>query len=170
MLGVFLSPQGNGTTQIMKCLAKAKDLIGKFGNSSMSSNVKWTAVTTVIEPSIIYPLLTVSYSHSDIAPIDSIISQMKCSALGLNRNFPRAVLHGPPYLGGMGISSIQQKNTKDLITYFLYNLHRPSPIREKIEVSVIYTQMEVGTFSQFFRIPFEVYGHLATMVTCIHLW
>jgi len=112
MLGVFLSPEGDGTAQLKKSLARAKDLLGKFKNSSMSSKAKWAAVTMVIKPAILYPLLTLSYSQSHIAPIDSILSKMKCATLGLNRNFPRMILHGPPDLGGMGISSIHQRTQK----------------------------------------------------------
>jgi hypothetical protein len=169
-LGVLLSPVGDGRDQLRLCLSHAKKFLGKFKNSSMPNKAKWIAITTVIEPAILYPLLNTTYSPKDICPIDSCLSQMKCSALGLNRNFPRVVLHGPTGLGGLGIPSICQKNIKDLITYFLYNLHRPSPIREKLEASIIYTQMEVGTFSHFFTIPYECYGHLATEVTCVQLW
>jgi hypothetical protein len=130
-LGVLLSPDGDGRNQLRLCLSRAKEFLGKFKNSSMPNKAKWIAVTTVIEPAIIYPLLNTTFSPKDISPIDSCLSQMKCSALGLNRNFPRAVLHGPTGLGGLGIPSICQKNIKDLITYFLYNLCRPSPIRER---------------------------------------
>jgi hypothetical protein len=103
----------------------------------MSSKAKWVAVTTVIQPAIVYPLLTVKYSPTEIDPIDSILSQMKCNALGLNRNFPRAVIHGPMVLGGLGIPSLHQKNTKDLITCFLFNLRKASSVRVKLEISII---------------------------------
>jgi hypothetical protein len=66
----------------------------------MSQEAKWIAVTTVIEPSIIYPLLNMNFSPDQIKPIESILSQIKCAASGLNRNFPRAALHGPTILGG----------------------------------------------------------------------
>jgi hypothetical protein len=49
-------------------------------------------------------------------------------------------------------------------------LRHPSSIRDKVEVSIIYTQMEVGSFSQFLTIPYETFGHLAAMVTCVQLW
>jgi hypothetical protein len=62
---------------------------------------------------------------------------MKCNALGLNRNFPRAVIHGPMVLGGLGIPSLHQKNTKDLITCFLFNLRKASSVRVKLEISII---------------------------------
>jgi hypothetical protein len=85
ILGVFLSPEGNGNAQLKLCLmSRAKELFGKIKNLSMSNKDKWMAVTMVIDPAITYPLLTTFYSPKEIDPIDSIISQMNCSALGLN--------------------------------------------------------------------------------------
>jgi hypothetical protein len=77
-------------------------------NAGLSLWAQWISVTMVIEPAITYPFMTCLFHPNDLQKIDSIISQMKCSALGLNKNFPRAVLHGPPELGGIGILSAQQ--------------------------------------------------------------
>jgi hypothetical protein len=30
--------------------------------------------------------------------------------------------------------------------------------------------MEIWTFTQFLTLPYESYGHLATIVTCVQLW
>jgi hypothetical protein len=43
-------------------------------------------------------------------------------------SFPRAILHGPLLLGGMGIPSLLQKNAKDRLNYFLFNVQHPSTI------------------------------------------
>ncbi len=136
----------------------------------MNNKVKWVAVTTVIEPAILYPLLNTQYLHSELSPIDSVLSQMKCAALGLNRNFPWAILHGSHCLGGIGIPSLCQKNTKDRISYFLYNLRRESSVREKLEISIIYTQLEVGSLQHYLTLPYNLYGHLPMIVACVQIW
>jgi len=108
-LGVILSPDGKGMNQLKATLSKAKEFFGKFLNSSLSSKAKWMAVTTVIEPALLYPLVTSIFPLKNFQPIDSITSQMQCVSLGLNRHFPRAVLHGPMSLGGLGCPSASQK-------------------------------------------------------------
>jgi hypothetical protein len=115
-LGVILALDGNGKSQMMSSLSKAREFFGKFKNGFMSSKAQWMAITTVIEPAIIYPL--VNYTDKEISTINSLTSRMKCLALGLNRNFPGAFLHGPLSLGGIGIPSSSNKNTKDRINYF----------------------------------------------------
>jgi hypothetical protein len=167
---VILAPDGKGNAQLKHSLAKAKEFLGKFKNCSMSQEATWIAVSTIIEPAIIYPLLNTSFSSQNIQPIDSVLSQLKCTALGFNRNFPRAVIHGPKIIGVAGIPSLTQKNTKDRVTYFLYNLRKCSTIRDNLEASIIYTQIEVGSFDHFLTLPFATYGHLATEVSCVQFW
>jgi hypothetical protein len=113
------------------------------------------ATTSVIEPSIIYPLVTTFFPKKDIKPIDSKASQMKCLSVGLSCKFPRAILHGPMVLGGIGNPSTTQKNTKDCLNYHLYNIRCHLSICVKLEISMIFTQIEVGSFTQFFHLAYE---------------
>ena len=169
-LGVVLSPDGNGYRQLQILITKATKILGKFHNSSLPQQDKLIAVTSVIEPSLIHPLVNMLYKGSDIRPLDSITSQMKCTSLGLNMHFPRAILHGPSQLGGMRIPSTSQKKSKDRLNYFLCKIRGNSSNTKKLDKSIIYTQMEVGFFTQFFSLPFELIGHLAADSFCVQLW
>lgn len=162
MLGAIISPDGSGSKQIQHLIYKAKEIFGNFVNSSLSQQDKWIAVTSVIEPSLIYPLVSTFYYEKDIHPLDSITSEMKCLSLGLNWHFPHAILHGPTQLGGIQIPSTSQKNSKDRLTYFLYNIRGNSTITTKLNIAIIYTQVEVEFFEQFFALSYFNTGHLVS--------
>jgi hypothetical protein len=149
---------------------KAKKILGKFLNSSLSQCDKLVAISSVIEPSLIYPLVNIFFSEKDIRPLDSITYQMKCISLGLKHHFPRALLHGPTQLGGIQIPSKSQKNSKDRLKYFLYNIKDNSYITLKLEMSIIYNQIEIGHFNQFFTLPVSSTGHLVSDSFCVQLW
>jgi len=70
----------------------------------------------------------------------------------------------------MGIPTQTQKATKDRINYFLYNMHRPSPAWEKMEASILFTQLEIGIFEQFLSSSFHRFGHLATKTFVVQIW
>lgn len=163
-LGAIISPDGDGKAQLCSCLNRAREVRGKLNNAGLSQIVQWLSMTMVIEPAITYPFVTCFFSPTQLQPIDTNYTQLKCSALGLNRNFPRTVLHGPPELGGLGIILSKQKITRERINYFLYNIWCDYTIREKLNISIIYTQMEVGLLSQFLSKSFYKFGHLATTV------
>jgi hypothetical protein len=82
----------------------------------MNQKTKWCAVNNVIEPTLLYPLVNCFFTAKEFQAIDSIMSQMKCMALGLNRRFPRAILHGPTALGGIGVPSTHHKNSQNVLT------------------------------------------------------
>jgi len=167
---VFISPDGNGKYQIHQYLQKVKEFCGKLRNSSLSQLAQWKAVESIVEPSIMYPLVNTLYSSSDIQPIESINSQLQCSALGFNIHFPHALLYGPLSLGGLGLPSPTYKNTRHRINYFLFIIRCQTAAGQKFEISLIYTQLEIGTFQQFLSTPYHQFGHLATISMVAQIW
>ncbi len=119
----------------------------------MSSRAKWIAINAVIEPSLLYPLANPFFAGEEMRPIESINSQMQCAALGLNWNFPQALLYGSLQLGGMGTPSPTQKITRERINYFMMSIRHDSVLEKKNSTSFIYTQMETVFFIIFFLYP-----------------
>lgn len=131
---------------------------------------RWIATQTVIDPSVTYPIVNSYFMDNEIRPLEAILSSLQCSALGLNRHFPRALLHGSTLLGGLGLPTAKQKATRDRVNYFLFNMHNLSTISKKFSSSIIFIQLEIGTFSHFFSSDFQCYGHLATPTYCVQIW
>jgi hypothetical protein len=103
-LGVILNPTGCAHSQIKHSVQKARELSGKLHNALLPNKSQWLAVDSVIEPAVMYPLVNILFQATDIHPITSIISRLRCSALGLKRHFPRMLLYGPKNLRGIGIT------------------------------------------------------------------
>ena len=97
-LGVILSPEGAHKAQLKHTLHYAKALSGKFRNSRLSQKAKIMAFDSVIELAINYPLINTFFTNNEIKPIKSVISQLKCAALGLNQNFPQSFYMDLPHL------------------------------------------------------------------------
>jgi len=70
----------------------------------------------------------------------------------------------------MGILSSSQKMAKECLNYFLYNIRQESSTAHKFQISIVYTQLEVGLFDQFFSISFGLYSHLVTHSYCVKIW
>jgi hypothetical protein len=67
----------------------------------------------------------------------------------------------------MGVPSSSQKTT---LNYFLFNIGQSSSLSMKFEISIIYTQIEIGRFLQFFSTSLDTYGHLVFPSYCVQLW
>jgi hypothetical protein len=125
-LGVFLAPSGTAAEQLNISTMKARKFSGKLNKCSISLNDRWIAARSVIIPSVTSPLVNAYFTDKDIWPLESTLSSLHCSALGLNHHFPRAILHGSTLLGGLGIPTAKHKATKERINYFfLISVARP---------------------------------------------
>ncbi len=97
------------------------------------------------------------------------MSQLQCSVLGLNWNFPRAVLHGPMALGGLGIPSADQKITRDRVNYFLFNNRRTSTISSKFDISVIYIARNRAIQSVSYFFLFQIWSFSNPFLWCSNM-
>jgi len=167
---VILAPDGSATQQLQHIVSQAREIQRKLCNSSLSQKNKWIALSSIIEPSLSYPLVATYFTLTDIKPYQSIMSTVQCNALSLNSHFSRALLHGSLMLGGMGIPTQTHKTTKDRLNYFLYNVRRPSIAWDKLEASIIFTQLEAGFSKLFFQCPYSQFGHLATISFAVQIW
>ncbi len=124
---------------------------------------KWLAITAVIEPAILYPLLNTFYSPSDLKPIDfHKLNAQLWGSIGIFHLLSSMV---PPYWEVLVSHPFHKNKSKDCISHFIFNLRCTSTVQDKLEVYIIYTQMEVGTFSHYLTCSYDMFGHLLTMLT-----
>ncbi len=99
-----------------------------------------------MEPEVLYPLMATLGDKKEFDKIDRVIIRAKCSALGLNEHFPRAILHGPLEYGGLALPTSISKKVTIRINYFLYHIRNSTKIGSKVDVSIVFLQLEVGVF------------------------
>jgi hypothetical protein len=169
-LGVHLAPNGNSNTQTKVCIEKAKAFLGKLKHSKLPQQTKWKAITTVMSPGVLYPLVASTCTKDELDRIDRVIASAKCNALGLNEHFPRALLYGPLRYGGMQLPTAHASTIINRINYFLYNTHMSTNIGQKLEISLAFTQLETGLLQPFLTSSYELYGKFATSTLMKCLW
>jgi hypothetical protein len=123
-----------------------------------------------MEPEVQYPLMATLCDKKEFDKLDRVIIRAKCSALGLNENFPRVILYGPLEYGGMALPTTISKTVTTRITYFLYHIRTSSKIGSKLDASIVYLQLEVGLFKSFFQSSYDIYGYLATKTLTKQIW
>lgn len=169
-LGVMLAPSGQASTQIITCNEKIALFQGKLTHCNLPPTVLWRAIKYILQPAILYPLMATLYDLSNLRALEKKIDILYCQALGLNKHFPRAVLHGPCQLGGMEIPTLQSMLTIIHINYFLYHTRTQSPVGKKLELSIIHMQLEVGSTECVLTSSFDHYSHLSTHSLIKCLW
>jgi hypothetical protein len=87
-LGVLLAPDGNTSQQYELTRDKAHLFTNKLRYSRAKKHTKWIALTSVLEPAFLHPLMACQMTTKQMMHIDKILMNAKCHALGLNEHFP----------------------------------------------------------------------------------
>jgi hypothetical protein len=121
---------------------KATLFTEKIRYSNLSKQEKWMAMNTILDPGVTYPWMATNCTPQSIQQLESTLAQAHCSALGLNKNFPCAILHGPLHLGGINVTTAAGKSLCNRLSYFLYHTQRNTTNKKQLEASLIYTKLE----------------------------
>jgi hypothetical protein len=91
-LGVWISPDGNTTTQFQKLLQKALLWAEQMRTGSIRRDEAWLALQSTIWRTFCYPLNAVNLTTQQCEQIMSPVLQYALPAMGVCRNFPRSLV------------------------------------------------------------------------------
>ena len=169
-LGARLAPDGNVRAEIKSRYEKARQWSISLHKAQLSNSDRWVAYNSCVRSAVVYPLTGQQCSIEDLAKTQGVMDQIACHALGLNEHFPRALLHGPVSLGGVGVPTLWAETLADKLAYFLHHVRIEDDVGRQLKVSVAITQLEIGVGIPFFQLPFDAWGHLTTPSWVKHLW
>jgi len=109
-----------------------------------------------------YPLIGHNCRASDLHPIQQPVDKEVLHLLGLSEHFPRAVLHAPLLLGGLGCSPIHAQHVVDKLILFIHHIREGGQLAELLYTSMSHTQLECGVTTPFFSLPAETWHPLVT--------
>jgi len=169
-LGARLAPDGNVHAEIKSRYDKAKQWSVSLRKAQLSNADCWVAYRSCVCSAVSYPLLGQQCTVEDLSKTQGVMDQIACHALGLNEHFPRALLHGPVSLGGIGVPTLWADALADKLAYFMHHMRVCDDVGRQLTVSSAITQLEIGMGTPFFELPFELWVFLATPSWLRHLW
>mmetsp|Transcript_1526 Transcript_1526/g.2373 ORF Transcript_1526/g.2373 Transcript_1526/m.2373 type:complete len:139 (+) Transcript_1526:275-691(+) len=111
---------------------------------------RWVAYNSCVRPAVAHPLAGQQCTVDDLKQTQSVMDQLACHALGLNEHLPRALLHGPMALGGVGIPTLWAETLAEKLAYFVHHMRIGDDVGTQLKVSTVIVQLEVGTGTPFF--------------------
>ena len=169
-LGLMVAPDGNVAAEIRKQRDRVRKWATSLVRSDLSNQDKWVAYNSCIKPAVLYPMMGQQIDAEALASVQTKVDEMLCHALGLNSHFPRAVLHGPVELGGMGVPPLWVESLTEKLSYFFHHTRIADTVGQELKTSVAILQLELGCGVSFFELPFETWGRLATPCWVANLW
>ena len=148
-LGVYVSPLGVMTKQVEVLEQKTSTWARQMRNSSLTPTEVYISFKTGIQMSVRYVVPVTRMSEVQCNRIDTHMITALLHAHNTTRTLPRAILHGSPYHGGLGINSTMMNQIVEGINLLVGHLRMNDTAGRLGEIVLQQTQLEVGT-STFF--------------------
>ena len=156
MLGVFLSPDGDESTQLAYLSEKAQKWMEFIRVGGLDWTSCWIALKTTIWKSLEYPLPATTFTKDELSSITGPLYKTVLPRCGYASSFPRDVLHGPKELQGLGLDNLYDKqyirHVKDILDY----CHRNSTSDEILRLAIESAKLEAGIGGPLFQSQYKV--------------
>jgi hypothetical protein len=161
-LGILLAPDGNTLQQQEKMKGLAIKWADCMRTGRISREDAWLAFYSTIWKTLSYPLPALNLTREECDKIMAPILQYLLPAMGVCRNFPRALVYNSVKYMGIGIQhpyTIQEiLRIKDMISH----VHRCTITGKLYRTSFELLLLEIGMGSSLQCIPEEALDILAT--------
>ena len=114
-------------------------------------------------------MFVVSYKHTTsalyISQQSNVLGQFHRSLLPrikVNRNFPLALIHINPALGGLGLKTLDLEQGLRSISQLIYLWDSVNPDSNLLRVRLEFMQLEVGSARLALNASFSLHGYLDT--------
>jgi hypothetical protein len=170
MLGVDIAADGNNDSQFQKMKAASAKWADQLRTGRLRRSEVWLALLSTLWRSLYYPLPCTDLTKQQCEAIMAPALSQALLAMGVCRNLPRTVVHGPLSRMGLGILhiySIQHiVQLKDIIHHTAIDTFTRQLYWGSLEAMLL----EVGIGQDIFRFPYHDLQHLATASLIKSTW
>ena len=153
ILGVYLFPNGDFSKQIQVLRDKA----GAFAILLKSPRLSPTDIRifhkTMYGPAMKYPLSAMAVDEEELNCIQTSVIPAMLQKLGINRNLPTAIRHGPTEFGGMALLDLRTELGIETIKYLRNAVYAQSATGLLIILTLKHLQQEAGIGEHLLECP-----------------
>ena len=169
-LGVYVTPNGTMNKQLKKTSAKVTKWSERLKVSFLNCKEFYIGAKTTIFKTIEYILPSTSFIESQCLKLERILYKHLMGKLQLSSKLPLEYKYAPHKFQGAALIDIFVLQLVCKLSMFLHHANIKSQLSSTLLVSFEAMQVEIGSSSQFFQLPFNDYSTLTPPSWLRHLW
>jgi hypothetical protein len=146
-LGVMMTPTGSEDAQTEYLCQTANQLSSLVATSRLARFDAFMAYRACWFPAVGYSLSTTTMSERQLQSVQSRSMSIFLPKMGINRHFPKAIVYGPPELGGLQLRDLFVEQGISRIMVIPSNVYNETELGRMIMIEIQSLQMEAGTHS-----------------------
>jgi hypothetical protein len=136
----------------------------------MTASEAYCCYMLYIRPKLTYPLPCVVLTQAQCHHIQAPVLEAILPKLHLNRHTPRAVLFSGPRYGGLSLPEEYMDMGCSQLRYFVGHLKLGDEVGKFILSLITHTQLQVGSSTPFFGLPFPNYAKWINNTWATSIW
>ena len=169
-LGHFLAPDGNHNKQKQVIQDMIDKWIKLVEPSHLPNDEKLMAYKNYLVPALKYKLISTNMTYRECEHLEKKLSPIIFNAHGIQRNCHRAPLYSSSKYLGMNIQHIYHMQGIEKLQLFLMLIRRAESEAALLEISMRYTQLELGLPQHFFTYNYDKCCNYITPTWITHIW
>jgi hypothetical protein len=169
-LGIHDSPSGGNSNH----LAYIKEKVGVWAtlmtNGHLPSHMAWVAYKHQLWPGVRYGLGTMT---NDLEASDNLLHKEDyriLNILGVVRSVTKGLRRLHTSFGGFGLFNLPVEQLIGRVNMLMQHYHTSTNLSRKLDASLRYLQLQLGTSHNPFLLDYAVWGHLALLSWVKILW
>ena len=150
-LGIRLALDGNMSNEYTYRLEQAHHYKQQVQVSSFNRQEAWLSYHAVWLPRMRYSLPLTTFTSKQCRKLQKPSLDAFLPKLGLNRNMPRVVLHGPLKYGGLEIPNMYIEQGLLRIRWFIKLNRCHTNLSKLLQITIRYAQLEAGLGHSIFE-------------------
>ena len=168
ILGVFLAPNGDFTTQLEILRDKAQKYSARLRKSRLTAGEAYTFYRTTYIPAMTYTLPALACNEEELQQVQSAVLPALLNQLGVHSKFPTALRHGPNQYAGLDIADLRTESGIYLLKALRDSVFASNDHGQMMITSIKTSQLESGISNDLLLHPSIAISYLTpTWITTI---
>lgn len=143
-LGVWIAADGNQVAQFNKLQASVARWLEHVASSSLSKQDRYLAYTSFLRPQLLYPLGCCTIEYKKLKKLFRSVLDQIMHSLGLNKNFPLALVHAGPDWLGLGVDDLPTMQGVAQLQLLLGHVNKQDRTGELIHIERDHLEVIIG--------------------------
>ena len=169
-LGHYISVDGSNEKQAQQIRNKVHHWNKCITASGLSNETKMLAYNGWLVPALKYKILSCNLTYDECDEIMRIVQPTLLHAHNIARTCSRIVLHASTKLAGLNIYHLYQLQGLEKLKFFLWHFRKMDTTGKLLQITMEYTQLELGVSRQFFQLNYERYNSFTTKTWVTSIW
>jgi hypothetical protein len=169
-LGIYDSLSGGNKGHLSFIVNKATQWVNRIKNGYLPSHVAWIVYKHQLWPSLRYGLGTMT---NDMEVADKLLNNpdyKTLNILGIFHNVSTGLQKLHTTFSGLRLFSLPTKQLISQVNMLFQHYHVSTNLSQKLDASLRYLQLQLGTLQNLLMLDFTKWGHLAPLSWVKMLW